>query len=78
MEGRDLIRQVGEAMYGAHWQRPLARDLDVSDRLVRFWAAGDRKLPETLPPLLLGLLQERGNDLISTTALVERYINRDA
>ena len=77
MDGRALIKQVGEALYGPHWQRPLARDLDVSDRLVRFWAAGDRKLPDGLPPQLLTLLRERGSELDSTTLLVEQFISGD-
>lgn len=76
MEGRNLIRMVGEALYGDLWQRALAREIGVSDRLVRFWAAGDRELPDTLPPRLLTLLQQRGHTLSDTTQLVERYINR--
>lgn len=38
---RDLLRQVGEALYGPRWQSELARDLDISDRTVRRWAAGE-------------------------------------
>lgn len=37
----DLIRTVGEALYGPRWQSDLARDLGVNDRTVRRWAAGD-------------------------------------
>lgn len=77
MTGQDLIRTVGESLYGNHWQRALARDVGVSDRLVRFWAAGDRDLPETLPPRLLTLLQQRGKNLSHATQLVERFMNRD-
>ena len=36
-----LIARVGEALYGERWQTPLARDLDVADRTVRRWAAGE-------------------------------------
>jgi transcriptional regulator with XRE-family HTH domain len=36
----DLLRQVGEALYGARWQSPLAADLGVSDRTVRMWLSG--------------------------------------
>jgi hypothetical protein len=76
MDGRELIRHVGEALYGDHWQRALAREIGVSDRLVRFWAAGDRELPDTLPPRLLTLLHQRGDRLSDTTQLVEQFINR--
>ncbi len=34
------LRAAGEALYGARWQRPLARDLAVSERTMRYWAAG--------------------------------------
>lgn len=77
MKGGELIRSVGEALYGAHWQSPLARDLNVSDRTVRFWTAGERALPDTILPLLMELLRNRGAEVTMTTALVERYMNRD-
>lgn len=77
MKGSELIRAVGEALYGAHWQSPLARDLQVSDRTVRFWTAGERAVPDTILPILIELLRNRGAELTTTTALVERYMNRD-
>jgi hypothetical protein len=36
-----LLKRCGEALYGPRWQSELARGLDVSDRTVRRWAAGD-------------------------------------
>lgn len=36
----DLLRTVGEALYGERWQVPLARALGVSDRNLRYWAVG--------------------------------------
>lgn len=36
----ELLRQVGEALYGEQWQTELARALDVNNRTVRRWVAG--------------------------------------
>lgn len=41
----DLLIEVATALYGAQWQTPLAHDLDVADRTVRRWVAG-----QTIPP----------------------------
>jgi hypothetical protein len=35
------LRTTGERLHGARWQTALARDLNVSDRRVRQWLAGD-------------------------------------
>lgn len=40
-----LLIECGEALYGQQWQSALARDLGVSDRTVRRWAAGG-KVPQ--------------------------------
>ncbi len=41
---RDELIAVGERLYGARWQSALARALGVSDRTVRRWLAGDRRI----------------------------------
>lgn len=38
---RELLCAVGEALYGPRWQTELARELEVSDRTIRRWLAGD-------------------------------------
>lgn len=53
-----LLVQCGEALYGPQWQSALARDLDVSDRTMRRWAAG-ADLPAGLYLDLLRVMQER-------------------
>lgn len=35
-----FLETCGQALYGERWQSALARDLGVSDRTVRRWAAG--------------------------------------
>lgn len=54
-----LLREAGEALYGARWQSGLARDLNVSDRTVRRWAAGDFDIPENVWTELAHLVRER-------------------
>ena len=56
-----LLRAVGEAVHGARWQQPIARDLAVSDRLVRMWLAEERT-PEWLPGALARLLRQAAAD----------------
>jgi len=56
----DLLREAGEALYGARWQSDLARDLGVSDRTVRRWAAGSFAVPAGVWGLIHNLLRERG------------------
>ena len=54
-----LLAECGEALYGPQWQSALARDLGVSDRTMRRWAAGTTDVPAGLYLDLLRLTQER-------------------
>lgn len=53
-----LLRSVGLALYGPHWQTFLARDLEVSDRTIRRWAGGMYPIPDIRAELFL-LLRDR-------------------
>lgn len=55
----DLLRRVGEALYGEHWQAPLAVDLNVAVRTVQRWATGERPMPQNLPAELAGVIGDR-------------------
>lgn len=52
----DLLRLVGEALYGERWQAPIACDLGVSDRAVRYWLSAATRLPEDLGTRLLAIV----------------------
>ncbi len=52
----DLITKVGIALHGADWQSPLARDLGVSGRLVRYWVSGARPVPNWVAEALPGIV----------------------
>ncbi len=55
----DLFREVGEALYGPRWQSDLSRDLDVADRTVRRWSAGDFQSPESVWAELRKIIRAR-------------------
>lgn len=59
-----LLSDCGTALYGQRWQSELARDLGVSDRTVRRWAAGSHPVPADAWPRILRLLQARGTSLL--------------
>jgi hypothetical protein len=54
-----LLRQAGEALYGARWQSDLARDLKVADRTIRRWDSGSHPMPNGLGKELRALLKAR-------------------
>ena len=54
-----ILVAVGEALYGPRWQSDLARDLGVSDRTMRRWAAGTHHPPPAVQDDLLRLVIER-------------------
>jgi hypothetical protein len=58
-----LLHQTGEALYGPRWQTALSRDLGVSERTVRRWAAGTHDVPAGVWVDLLRLTQERAGAL---------------
>ncbi len=59
MSGALLLRETGEALYGPRWQSDLSRDLAVSDRTMRRWAAGTDDLPLGVAADLLSLCDQR-------------------
>ena len=72
----DLLRRAGEALYGERWQSPLSRDLGVTDRTVRNWAAGRNYCPDDVPDKLLRILRDRGESVARLTAMIEEHVNR--
>jgi hypothetical protein len=59
----DLLREAGTLLYGDRWQSALAEAIDVHPRTMRFWAAGDREMPEGAWRDVLAIAEERGRDL---------------
>jgi hypothetical protein len=59
----DLLSRVGLALWGAHWQSPLARVLSVNDRTVRRWVSGESPVPSGIWGDLDGIIRERSEGL---------------
>jgi len=55
-EHLELLRLVGDALYGERWQAPIAGDLGVSDRAVRYWISAVNPCPENLGLRLLSIV----------------------
>lgn len=73
--GCEILRVAGQALYGERWQKPLSRDLGVSDRMVRYWAAGSHPSPADMSERLVAILRARGEMLNEIIALIEREGN---
>lgn len=71
-EETDILRRVGEALFGERWQTPLSRDLGVTDRTIRNWTAERHDRPDDLHARLLRILLARSKDLNLLISLLER------
>lgn len=71
----DLLRLVGEALYGERWQSPLAGDLGVSDRAVRYWLSAVNPCPEDLGTRLLAVVVEKREAMvILEKTILQRFL----
>ena len=59
----ELLRQIGEALYGERWQSALAADLRIADRTVRYWLAGRSPVPAAVTDELSRMIAARGREL---------------
>jgi hypothetical protein len=55
------LAEVGQALHGPQWKRPLARDLGVAESSIRDWLTGRRTPPEGLGDALTKLWRQGGN-----------------
>jgi hypothetical protein len=67
----DILKAAGEALYGRQWQRPLSRDLCVTDRTIRNWLVGVGR-PADLVDRIIPLLLSRRDQLVHLIALATR------
>ncbi len=66
----DLLRLVGEALYGERWQAPIAADLGVSDRAVRYWLKSANQCPDDIGFRLLSIVERKKLNLGEVEAVV--------
>ncbi len=59
----DQLVAAGRALYGERWQTSLATDLQVADRTMRRWLAGETSIPGGLKIELRELLINRVNEI---------------
>lgn len=67
-----LLTDCGIALYGERWQSEIARDLDITDRTVRRWLAGDQPVQSGVAVDLLRLLTERASDIDDLIPKIKR------
>jgi hypothetical protein len=67
----ELLDQIGQALHGQQWQTALARDLDVADRTVRRWLAGQSAMPRGAMDELRQLCLKRSAELADLAARIE-------
>ncbi len=56
--GADDLRKAGRTLFGPRWQSDLSRELDVTERTVRRWVAGQAP-PPGVGPELCALVKRR-------------------
>lgn len=66
----ELLRLVGEALYGERWQAPIAADLGVSDRAVRYWISATTHCPDDIGERLLAIVQRKQRGLEHLETLI--------
>jgi hypothetical protein len=69
-----LLRRIGEAFHGPEWQNRLARQLDISDRTVRRWAAGEMAVPPGVAAELYEMIREQQGELQDVAREVQPYL----
>lgn len=62
---RDRLRRCGTILYGDRWQSDLARALNVNDRRVRQWIAGERPIPAGIWADIAALLRQRQQEALA-------------
>lgn len=65
------LQAIGQALYGQQWKSDLARDLDVADRTVRRWLAGESAVPPGAMKELRELCLKRSGELAELAASIE-------
>lgn len=70
----DILRSCGVALHGDRWRASLATDLNVTERTIRHWLAGDHPIPDDVIPRLLRLLQNRQRGIDDLVRLLDARI----
>ncbi|MBY5903933.1 hypothetical protein HFO88_26825 [Rhizobium leguminosarum] len=63
-----VLRLVGKALCGERWQMPIAADLGVLDRAVRYWLSADTPCPDDMGARLLAIVLRKRDALVDLEA----------
>lgn len=74
----ELLKLVGERLHGIRWQVPLAHDLSISDRALRYWLSGASPIPQDIQARLADVVRSRRDELDQLLAAVEEWSGRGA
>ncbi len=69
----ELLRLVGERLHGMRWQVPLAQDLAVSDRALRYWLTGECPIPQDIKERLSAVVQAHRAKLDDLPTTLENW-----
>jgi hypothetical protein len=73
----DMLADIGRALYGEHWRRPLADALGIHERQIRRWLNGDSLHREhALFADALDLLTARTAEIEHTRRQLSRWMVR--
>ena len=70
------LRRVGIALYGERWKLALARDLGISERMVRFMLAGERGIRPIYAVRMLDILRVRQAELDDIRVIIRRLVRQ--
>lgn len=69
-----LLREVGETLYGRDWQSPMAGDLEVSENFMRHLATGKAEVEDMIPMELLRIATGRMERLSRIIKILEAAV----
>jgi hypothetical protein len=74
----DILADIGRALYGDHWRRPLAEALGIHERQVRRYLSGDTLTAEhQLFSTARALLSARAGQIGAAASLLDRWMALD-
>ena len=72
----DLLTRAGRALYGERWKLALARDLGISERMIRFMLAGERGIRPIYAVRMLDILRVRQAELDDIRVIIRRLVRQ--
>jgi len=71
-----LLGQIGAALYGPHWRNPVAEALGVRITTCQRWANGAARIPPSVAPELLALIDARLPELLEARRKLIEWIDQ--